>query len=470
MSKLIVISNRVAIPGKRNASPGGLAVGLEGALKDKGGVWFGWSGEVSDEADKRLRSERVNNIDYITVDLTAQEYDEYYSGFSNGLLWPLFHYVLGFTKFSRKQYIGYRQVNQTFAQTLKEFIGPDDIIWVHDYHLIPIAHELKALGINNRIGFFLHVPFPNYGMLRSLPIAKELIECICDFDVVGFQTEDDLTNFKDAACRSIGAESLQNSYIKSNKHLIFSHSYPIGVDLEAIQKHVNCIEKPSLFAPAFAGQCDQMMIVGADRIDYSKGLIEKMDAYEHFLSKYPEYHHHVSMVQIATLSRADDPDYIQLRENLERKISHINGCHGAMDWLPVHYLNRNLEHNELMKLFRSSKVCLVTSLRDGMNLVAKEYIAAQNPEDPGVLILSELAGASAQLVDALIINPYDIDSIAEAIAVAVKMPLPERQRRHQNMLEVIKKSTIQRWRANFIDSLVDVPRLVDKKEYFSRVI
>jgi len=212
------------------------------------------------------------------------------------------------------------------------------------------------------------------------------------------------------------------------------------------------------------------MIVGADRIDYSKGLIEKMDAYEQFLSKYPEYHHNVSMVQIATVSRADDPDYIHLREDLERKISHINGMHGEMDWLPVHYLNRNLEHNELMKLFRSSKVCLVTSLRDGMNLVAKEYVAAQNPENPGVLILSELAGASAQLIDAIIINPYDIDSIADAIAQAVAMPLSERKRRYLNMLNVIRQSTIQKWRTSFIDSLVDMPRLVNNTNRMSKVI
>jgi len=470
MSKLVVISNRVAIPGKLNTSPGGLAVGLEGALKDNGGVWFGWSGNVSETTDHHVKTEHVNNIDYATLDLNGQEYDNYYSGFSNGLLWPLFHYVLGFTKFSRQQYSGYRAVNKIFAQKIKDFIGPEDIIWVHDYHLIPIAYELKALGITNRIGFFLHVPFPNYGMLRSLPIANELVECICNFDVVGFQTEDDLANFKDAAQRSIGAELVQKNHIKNKNHLIFSHAYPIGVDFEAIQNYVECIKKPALFSPAFSEQCDQLMIVGADRIDYSKGLLEKMDAYDKFLSKYPQHHHNVSMVQIATVSRADDPDYINLRENLERKISHINGMHGEMNWLPVHYLNRNLEHNELMKLFRSSKVCLVTSLRDGMNLVAKEYIAAQNPEDPGVLVLSELAGASAQLVDAIIINPYDVDSIADAIAQAVDMPLSERKRRHQNMLCIIRQSTIQKWRTSFIDSLTEMPRLVNHTNQLSKVI
>ena len=470
MSKLVVISNRVAVPGVINESPGGLAVGLEGALKDKGGVWFGWSGEVCEATAHEAHCQRVNNIDYITIDLNRQQHEDYYAGFSNGLLWPLFHYVLGFTKFSRSQYLGYRSVNKIFAEKVRDYIAPDDIIWVHDYHLIPIAYELKALGVNNRIGFFLHVPFPNYGMLRSLPIAKELIESLCHFDVVGFQTDDDLANFKDAAKRSLGAEVNAKGHIKHKHQLIFSHSYPIGVDLESIQKYVECIKQPALFTPAFSEQCDQLMIVGADRIDYSKGLLEKMDAYERFLSKYPEYHHVVSMVQIATLSRADDPDYINLRENLERKISHINGRHGEVDWLPVHYLNRNLGHDQLMKLFRSSKVCLVTSLRDGMNLVAKEYIAAQNPEDPGVLILSELAGASAQLVDALIINPYDIDSIADAIALAAQMPLAERKQRHQNMLNVIRQSTIQRWRANFIDALSDVPRLVNQEMSLSRVI
>jgi len=463
MSRLVIISNRVAVPGKVNSSPGGLAVGLEGALKESGGIWFGWSGEVNNDDKHQVNVQHVNNIDYITVDLNTKEYEDYYAGFSNSLLWPLFHYVLGFTKFSREQYYGYRAVNKVFAQQIYGFIQKDDVVWVHDYHLIPIAYELKALGVVNRIGFFLHVPFPNYGMLRSLPIAKELLRCMCHFDVVGFQTEDDLVNFQDATQRSLGAEKIEKFGLKIDEHLLYANAYPIGVDFDAIQEYVSCIKKAALFAPAFSQQDEQLMIVGADRIDYSKGLIEKMEAYDKFLLKYPQYHHNVSMVQIATLSRAEDPDYIDLREKLERKISHINGLHGEMDWLPVHYLNSNLGHSELMKLFRSSRVCLVTSLRDGMNLVAKEYVAAQNPDDPGVLILSELAGASVQLTDALIVNPYDVDSIAEALAKAISMSLSERINRHEKMLKIIRNSTIQHWRTNFIDSLLDKPLL---KNYF----
>jgi len=470
MSRLVVISNRVAIPGKDNCSPGGLAVGLEGALKESGGIWFGWSGNINSDNEHQVNVQHVNNIDYITMDLNAKEYDDYYAGFSNNLLWPLFHYVLGFTKFSRQQYSGYRAVNKTLALQIFSFIQKDDVVWVHDYHLIPIAYELKALGLVNRIGFFLHVPFPNYGMLRSLPIAKELLSCMCHFDVVGFQTDDDLVNFQDAAQRSLNAEKIEKYGLKIKDHLLYANTYPIGVDFEAIQEYVNCIKKKALFAPAFSHKTEQLMIVGADRIDYSKGLMEKMEAYEQFLSKYPQHHHNVSMVQIATLSRADDPDYIKLRESLERKICHINGLHGEMDWLPVHYLNKNLVHGELMKLFRSSRVCLVTSLRDGMNLVAKEYVAAQNPNDPGVLILSELAGASVQLTDALIINPYDVDSIADALAQAIAMPLNERINRHQKMLQIIKHSTIQHWRTNFIESLLDKPLLTNYFKLTSKVV
>ncbi|OUS32623.1 hypothetical protein A9Q99_00410 [Gammaproteobacteria bacterium 45_16_T64] len=458
MGRLIVCSNRVAVPGISNDSPGGLATGISGALKENGGIWFGWSGEVFETGCRNTQEVTAEDVRYLTVDISKEEHELYYLGFANHFLWPLCHFELSYIRYSTLEYDSYRSVNRMMAERLVPFSRTDDLIWVHDYHLIPMAHELRALGVQSNIGFFLHVPFPSFGMLRSLPVAQELMACFMRYNVVGFQTEEDLESFRDSALRLLNVTIHSNDYLEYEGRLIRIGVFPIGVDnnviqsslanSEACEDEVNIPVSGSLLPSENRG-----LILGVDRIDYSKGLVEKLNAYELFLKQYPEYHKVLSLMQIATISRGSDPDYINLRERLENTVAHINGTYADVDWVPIHYLNRSQSPTKLMVLMNLARICMVTSLRDGMNLVSKEYVSAQNPDDPGVLILSELAGSAKQLEGALLVNPYDVESMARNIRVAVTMSRSERIERHASMYSSVKRYDLQNWRSSFIEAL-----------------
>ena len=456
MPRLIVVSNRVQTPNLSAQSPGGLAIGILGALKRRGGLWFGWSGKVTTDSERKISRVHEKGIDYITLDLSHDEYTNYYTGFSNGLLWPLCHYAMGFVHYDRKEYEGYLKVNRLFAKNLVQYLEKDDLIWIHDYHLFPLAHQLRQLGVKNRIGFFLHVPFPCYEMLRSLPIAKQLLFFLANYDVVGFQTEDDLKAYHDATLRSLDARlESRNRLIVDNNRSVDTGCFPIGVDVESIQNAAN--RGPDISLSHLTPRNNGKLIIGADRLDYSKGLLERIAAYRNLLKCHKELHHLVTLLQVITISRDTDPNYIELRLKIENQIARINGKYADLEWIPIHYLNRSLSHNRLMQVFRQADVCTVTSLRDGMNLVSKEYVSAQDPSDPGVLVLSELAGSAKQLDGALLVNPYDVETISETLWLATNMSREERIDRHQISLNAVLNYDIQKWRDNFIQALVEQP-------------
>ena len=453
MSRLVAISNRVSVP-RKGAAPGGLAVGVLAAMRAHGGLWLGWSGQVAAAQAGGLEVVRRERLAFATFDLTQPEYEEYYLGFSNGALWPLFHYFLQSFHYSESEYATYLRVNQRFAEHALPLLRPDDLIWVHDYHLLPLASRLRALGVVQPIGFFLHIPFPGFDAFRALPVYQELLESLLSYDLIGFQTCDDLAAFHAAATAVWGAGAVgADGSVQVGERRLRAQVFPIGVDVDEIQKTAAAAPSTEAYRRIVAGLLGRRLIIGVDRLDYSKGLVERFRAYETFLATYPENHNDVTFVQIAPLSRADVQEYETIRNALEQASGRTNGRFADPDWTPVRYLNKNVPHGALMGYLRAAKVALVTPLRDGMNLVAKEFVAAQDPEDPGVLILSTLAGAARELVAAVLVNPYDAAGVARALQTALWMPLAQRRERYESMLGVLRANDIHAWHQRFMEAL-----------------
>jgi trehalose 6-phosphate synthase len=452
MSRLVVVSNRVAPIDEGEATAGGLAAGVLDALKQSGGLWFGWSGEVTDAGQSRPER-KVGAITLFTIDLSRRDYDEFYRGFANGTLWPVLHDQIGLGRFEWPEFSGYRRVNQTFAHALLPLIRDDDLIWVHDYHLLCLAAALRDLGVTNRIGLFLHTPFPAPGVFKTIPCHAELIEAMCAYDLLGFQTETDRTAFTDYIRRETPDSSLTSHDGSPETQSISGRSvrtgvYPIGVHVDEIRAQA---ETPLNRRQATRMRANLMerLLLSVDRLDYSKGLRQRFSAFERFLADYPTHHGKVTFMQIAPPSRSDIETYQRIRRELEAEAGRINGRFAEVDWVPLRYLNRSFARNVLMPLYAEAQACLVTPLRDGMNLVAKEYVAAQDPKDPGVLILSEFAGAARELQAALLVNPYDEAGMAQAMDLALSMPVEERQERHTAMLAVMRANSLERWRDRF---------------------
>jgi trehalose 6-phosphate synthase len=455
MTRLVAVSNRVASPRADPKSAGGLAVGVMAALEQYGGVWFGWNGKTTQGEPGDPTFEEVGNVTYATIDLNERSYDLYYNGFSNTSLWPVCHYLLDFFRYDRREYEEYRRVNALFARKLLPILQPDDVIWVHDYHLIPLASELRRAGVTQPIGFFLHVPFPDIEMLRVLPVYQQLIRSLCVYDVIGFHTPSDLRAFNEAVGQDeIGGLEQADRRKKDPNRKTRADVFPIGIDVEDCQTIArDSVEKDSV-KRMVNHLHSRDLIIGVDRLDYSKGLEHRFGAIESLFDNFPEHRSNVSFIQIAPTTRSGVRAYDDIRNNLEQATGRINGKFADIDWVPIRYLNRAFERSTLMGFFREASVGLVTPVRDGMNLVAKEFVASQNPDDPGVLVLSTMAGAAHELTDAVLINPYDIDSVAESIDKALTMPLGERKERHQGMIEVLKKNDITAWRTRFVDALI----------------
>jgi trehalose 6-phosphate synthase len=453
VSRLVSVSNRVTVP-RRSVPPGGLALGVHAAMQARGGLWFGWSGEIADREPDAARMVIRDRIAYGTIELTQADHDLYYLGFCNGAIWPLFHYFLDAVHYRDEQYEAYLRVNRTFAQQLLPHLEPDDLIWVHDYHLIPLAQDLRALGAQQPIGFFLHIPFPHVEALRALPVYGELMRALIDFDLVAFQTERDLECFRSAVVDLWGPDAIaaDGGVAACGRRTCLDH-IPIGVDVDAIQAAALAAHSSEAVQRMVAGLVGRRCVIGVDRLDYSKGLVERFDAYARFLEEYPENQSRVTFLQIAPLSRTDVRAYAQIRRSLEQAAGRANGKYADTDWTPIRYLNRNYPHQCVLGFMRASQVGLVTPLRDGMNLVAKEFVAAQDPDDPGVLILSTLAGAARELTGALLVNPKDTRGVARAIQQALQMRLPERRERHQQMLEVLRRNDITAWHTRFVERL-----------------
>jgi trehalose 6-phosphate synthase len=454
MSRLIVVSNRVSPPAARGEETvGGLAMALSAALREYSGLWFGWSGETTDQFTGELHVQSADGVTVTTVDLEEGDVEEYYNGYANKTLWPLFHYRVDLTEYQRSFGEGYGRVNRRFAETLAPLIQEGDLIWVQDYHLIPLARELRQLGVKNRIGFFLHIPWPAHQLVITLPRHRQLVEALFHYDLLGFQTPEHLQAFEGYVVNEAKGEVQEGGWMRCFGRKVRAGAFPIGIDAENFHQLLDTEAAVRSYDIMAAHTVFRTLIVGVDRLDYSKGLEERLLGYEQFLHDYPEFKRQVLLLQIAPVSRDSVEAYQDLRGRLDGQIGRINGEFGDMDWAPIRYVNKNYRRDELAGIYRAAKVGLVTPLRDGMNLVAKEYVAAQDPADPGVLILSRFAGSALQMKDALVVNPYSPEELSEAMKRAITMPCEERIERWQSLYECVHDEDVTAWRDAYVKAL-----------------
>jgi trehalose 6-phosphate synthase len=451
VARLVIVSNRVPIPKARSAMAGGLAVALRD-LMTPGSLWFGWSGRLSAEPSARPALLQARGVTYATVDLTADAHRRFYVGFSNGALWPLLHFRMGLMHFRREHYAGYLAVNATFASTLGPMLLPDDMVWAHDYHLVPLGRLLREQGFRGPLGFFLHIPFAPPSMLEALPVARELVADLCAYDAVGFQTEDHARDFRDCAQRLLGATVVGESVQWQGRRLR-AFAVPIGIDAAAFAHDAEHAATDEIVQRVAGSLTDRALAIGVDRMDYSKGLPNRFEAYGRLLERYPEHRRKIHFLQICPRSREEVDEYRKLRVELDRMAGRINGRFSEFDWTPLRYSTRAASRRVLAGLYRLSRIGVVTPLRDGMNLVAKEFVAAQSDEDPGVLVLSRFAGAAQELGEALIVNPFDPDAIGDAIHAALTMPVSERRLRHAALKASVFRTTAQDFCRRFVDAL-----------------
>ncbi len=456
MARLVVVSNRVGIP-DRNARAGGLEVAIRPTLRRRGGLWFGWSGRATDNDPGPTRIVEHDNVTYATIDLRKDDYQEFYNGFANRVLWPILHYRLDLAEFTRRDLGGYSRVNEFFAKNLEKLLRPDDIIWVHDYHLMPLAKALRDRGHVNKIGFFIHVPFPPPEIITALPNHDHLIPALCHYDLIGFQTEVDAANFSRYIANECGLPWGGGNSFHFGNRVVHIGAFPVGVETEAFTRLARRAIGSDFVREVLDSLSGRAMIIGVDRLDYSKGLPERMNAFERFLINFPDWRGKVTYLQITPRSRTGIQEYADIGRLVGEAVGRINGTFGEASWTPLRYVNKAHSRTALAGLYRAARAGLVTPLRDGMNLVAKEFVAAQNPDDPGVLILSRFAGAAHECTAALLVNPYDPEGVAIAINRALAMPLEERRQRHTANYKVLMANDLSHWGERFMAVLERPP-------------
>jgi trehalose 6-phosphate synthase len=452
--KLVVVSNRVSRGNANEPMTGGLAAALLPVVEKSGAIWVGSSGRVRDGAQKEpfAEIEALGAGALAMLDLPAAHYGGYYEGFANSALWPALHSRADLIRASQDDYLSYREVNAFMARALLRFQKPDAAFWIQDYHFLALGAELRDLGVTAPLGFFLHTPWPVRAVMEGVPHHRELIEAMLAYDLIGFQTQDDCDNFLEYLSTGLGIES-EDGVVTSRHGKSRIAVFPIGIDAEkfALQA-AKAVSHPdvSRLRRSLNGE---KLAIGVDRLDYSKGLVNRINAFDRMWTLQPSLARTVSLLQIATPSRGAIEAYGNLQNELAKLVSDVNGRHGEVDWTPIRYLNKGFSQTVLAGLYRTAQVGVVTPLHDGMNLVAKEYVAAQNPADPGVLVLSKFAGAANELDTALLVNPHDIDGMARTIATALSMPLNERRLRWEAMMDKLRDHTIQQWFADFVDAL-----------------
>ena len=449
------MSNRVSAAKARSgeASQGGLAVALGSALRDSGGIWFGWSGQVADTFTGRMNISRDAGVTTATVDLEPQDVDEYYNGYANRTLWPLFHYRVDLAEYDRNFGAGYERVNQRMASTVLPLIEPDDLIWVQDYHLIPLGDQLRQMGVANRLGFFLHIPWPPHRILTALPYHRRLVQSLLAYDVIGFQTKQWLESFHHYVECEMDGTIDSHGNVTVGDRVVRTGAFPIGIDSNEFDDLLSRPDAIEAFNTLKKSAEGKKVIIGVDRLDYTKGLVERFEGYGHFLEENPDWQHRAFLLQIAPPSRGEVHTYETIREELDGVSGRINGQFAHVDWVPIRYVNQAYPRAGLAGLYRASDVALVTPLLDGMNLVAKEFVAAQDADDPGVLILSKFAGAALQMTEALLVNPHSKDEISDALRIALAMPLDERKRRWQALIDGVRRDNVHHWREQFVAAL-----------------
>jgi len=463
MPKTIIVSNRLPVFVEARGgswtlqlSPGGVATGLRSLPGAHEQVWIGWPGIPSDhltDADKNKLSRQLAREHYHGIHLTQQQVDGYYHGFCNATIWPLFHYFTQFTSYDKALWQIYQEVNRQFCAAVLEKMSPDDTIWVHDYQLLLVPEMIREQMPDARIGFFLHIPFPSFEIYRLLPWRSEILRGMLGADLVGFHTYDYVRHFLSSTSKLTGMEH-SLSRLTMGSRMVKVDAFPMGIDYEkyssgpttsAVRQEMEAVAK------AAAG-CKLM--VSIDRLDYTKGIPQRVEAFDAFLSEYPQYRGKVKLLLLAVPTRTDVPDYAALREQVERLIAKVNGQYATIEWEPIRYLFRAVPFEQLCAFYASADIALVTPLRDGMNLIAKEFIAARADES-GVLILSEMAGAASELGEALIVNSNDQHEVVEAMKKAIEMPLEEQRARNRAMQRRLKRYDIFRWANDFMQSLAD---------------
>ena len=452
--RLVVVSNRVPVPSPGTSSAGGLAVALGAALERTGGLWFGWSGKTATEAEPQLHEQTHGNVDYAVADLSRRDIDEYYAGFANRVLWPVCHYRLDLADLSRRDVNAYFRVNEQFARRLARLLKPTDIIWIQDYHFIPMAQFLRDLGFENKIGFFYHIPWPPSDIAAAIPAYDRILKCFTAYDLIGFQTPVDAENFRNCITRARAGTAGSGDWLHASGRKFRASAYPISIETATFAKEARVAEKNPLVKRMLQSLEGHPLVIGVDRLDYSKGILERIDSFATFLEKsHAAMKARVTLLQVTPKSRSEVPEYAEMQSEVAEHVGHVNGRLGDVDWTPVRYVNKAMPRSALAGLYRIAKVGLVTPLRDGMNLVAKEYVAAQDPEDPGVLVLSRFAGAVHELDQALIVNPYNFEETASAIQRAFEMPLRERRERWETMMATIEANDVDNWCKTFLDEL-----------------
>ena len=442
MSRVVLVSNRVLDLSKA-ARAGGVAVTVANIARTHKALWFGWNGEVkrAGEVDFVEREGRI-----ATAPLSDIDYAGYYLGYANSVLWPVFHNRLDLAQLEADFFQQYVEVNRRLAALLQPLLRAEDIIWVHDYHLIPFAAELRKRGVGNPIGFYLHIPFPPWQTFMAVPEHQELARALVSYDLIGLQTRSDVGNLLDYLSNAAHGRIVPDGRIRVFERLVSIASFPVGID-------VTDFAKAKRVSGLVQARSSVSRIVGVDRLDYTKGLPQKFKAFGRLLEKYPQYQRRVVLTQIAPPTRESVEAYSDIRHELETLAGSINGRLGELDWVPIHYIYRSTPRGRLGDIYRSSRICMVTPLRDGMNLVAKEYVAAQDAADPGVLILSKFAGAAEEMTEALIVNPYSIEETADVIRGALEMTLAERCARHRALLVGVQKNDAAAWSRSFLEHL-----------------
>ncbi|MGD2131925.1 MAG: trehalose-6-phosphate synthase [Maricaulaceae bacterium] len=457
MPRVVAISNRTAVdPASRTGAAsraGGLSVAVGDALRASGGSWVGWSGATVEDAPRGATVIEDDGVEYVLTDLTEEEHDGYYISYANRNIWPIFHYRVDLASFDSEAFDIYAAVNQRFAKLVLPRLNDGDIVWVHDYHFLLMGDCLRRVGWRGPVGFFLHIPFPAPEIFRALPEHAQIARAMCAYDVIGFQADRDRLNFVRYLIEDHGAAELEDRRVRVFNNVVKIETYPIGIDAEQVAELAvsDAARDASERIGRFLG--GRTFAIGVDRMDYSKGLPERFEAVGKLFDAYPETRGKLSVTQVAPPSRSKVEEYQELRMQLDQLAGRINGDYGDLDWIPLRYLARSFSREQLTGLFRIAQVGLVTPLRDGMNLVCKEFVMAQDGDDPGVLILSEFAGAAERLRGALVVNPHNTAAVAEAMHRALNMPLDQRIARWERLRSTIVEEDIAWWRERFLNDL-----------------
>lgn len=473
MSKTIIVSNRLPLKMKMEGdsitvtpSVGGLATGMRSVHTGDDSLWVGWTGltseEINGDQQRREIEKKCRDENCVNVELNENELDNYYYGFSNRTLWPILHYFVEYTEYKNRFWEGYQKVNQKFADAIIANASDNDTIWVHDYQLMLVPQMIRKERPNVRIGYFLHIPFPSFEIFRTLPYRESLLKGVLGADLIGFHTYDYERHFLSSINRIVGAEVSFNEVVWDGRN-IHVDTFPMGIDYQKfhttaknqLQNNKTDAALKSRFL--MKTHKDKKIVLSIDRLDYTKGIANRLRGFNTFLKKYPEYRGKVELIMLAVPSRTDVPQYQLLKKEVDELVGRLNGKFASAEWTPVHYFYRTLPFENLIDLYTSSDIALITPIRDGMNLVAKEFIASR-VDQKGVLILSEMAGAAAELTEALNINPNSYDQIADTLKKAFEMPAEEQVHRNKLMQKRLERYDVAKWANDFMDLLKDDSR------------